>query len=388
MIRVAFLMAHMDFSWLGGVNYIRNLVAAVHCTPDRALEPVLLVPPGVPAEILQHFSGTEVICSKVLAPRRMQLLARKAWRFTTGVDKPLEALLRSNGIRVISHSWHLDRSPDIAAVEWIPDFQHRHLPAFFSAEESNARDKAYRKTAQRCAALILSSQDALNDLTSFYPPAAKKSHVLHFCPAFEPQQAAPETEALRQKYGISGPYFHLPNQFWAHKNHRVVIDSLALLKAQGRPTLVVCTGHTNDSRRPGYFPELMRHAETAGVADSFRVLGLVPYADMHGLMQGAIAIVNPSLFEGWSSTVEEAKALGKALILSDLAVHREQAPRRAAYFPADTPEVLAQCLTEHLQAHDTAIEAKERTLAHELHRQAFLHFSTRYQDIVVGAINS
>lgn len=46
------------------------------------------------------------------------------------------------------------------------------------------------------------------------------------------------------------------------------------------------------------------------------------------LMKHAIAIINPSLFEGGSTTVEEAKSLLKVIILSGIPVHREQNPRR------------------------------------------------------------
>ena len=41
-------------------------------------------------------------------------------------------------------------------------------------------------------------------------------------------------------------------------------------------------------------------------------------------MRASIAVINPSLIEGWSTTVEEAKSLGVPLILSDIPVHREQ----------------------------------------------------------------
>ena len=53
-------------------------------------------------------------------------------------------------------------------------------------------------------------------------------------------------------------------------------------------------------------------------------------------MRGAVAIVNPSLSEGWSTNVEEARALGVPMVLSDIAVHREQAGDRAVFFDADS----------------------------------------------------
>jgi hypothetical protein len=37
-------------------------------------------------------------------------------------------------------------------------------------------------------------------------------------------------------------------------------------------------------------------------------------------------LLQPSRYEGWSTAVEDAKALGKIILVSDLTVHREQLP--------------------------------------------------------------
>ncbi len=65
---------------------------------------------------------------------------------------------------------------------------------------------------------------------------------------------------------------------------------------------------------------------------------------MLALMRRAIGVVNPSRFEGWSTTVEEAKSLGVPAVLSDLAVHREQALPGAVFFDPQSPAALAAAL--------------------------------------------
>lgn len=64
-------------------------------------------------------------------------------------------------------------------------------------------------------------------------------------------------------------------------------------------------------------------------------------------MRHAVSIINPSFFEGWSTTVEEAKSLGKNLILSNIGVHKEQAAPGARYFNKDSPEELAVMMEEN-----------------------------------------
>jgi hypothetical protein len=56
-------------------------------------------------------------------------------------------------------------------------------------------------------------------------------------------------------------------------------------------------------------------------------------------------MINPSRFEGWSTPIEEAKAFATPLILSDLAIHREQAPD-ALFFDPMSPPHIAQILLE------------------------------------------
>ena len=50
----------------------------------------------------------------------------------------------------------------------------------------------------------------------------------------------------------------------------------------------------------------------------------MPYIDLMSLMFYSIAVINPSFSEGWSNTVEQAKAMRKKTIISNITVHREQ----------------------------------------------------------------
>jgi hypothetical protein len=64
------------------------------------------------------------------------------------------------------------------------------------------------------------------------------------------------------------------------------------------------------------------------------------------MMRRSLAIVQPSQFEGWSTVVEDTRALGKTCILSAIAVHREQNPPGAVYFASDSPRELADRMAE------------------------------------------
>ena len=73
-------------------------------------------------------------------------------------------------------------------------------------------------------------------------------------------------------------------------------------------------------------------------------MGLIPYSQVFALMKQSVAIINPSYFEGWSSTVEESKSIEKTIILSNISVHKEQSPVKGIYFNPDNENELADIL--------------------------------------------
>jgi glycosyltransferase involved in cell wall biosynthesis len=151
------------------------------------------------------------------------------------------------------------------------------------------------------------------------------------------------------QYGLPPKYFYLPNQFWRHKNHQVVVDALTILKKRRFDVVVASSGAREDPRDPGYFDDLMKRIEGGGVGANFRYLGELPRDHVYALLRTSVALINPSRFEGWSTTVEEAKSFGVPMILSDIDVHREQTGGTARYFGVDDPGLLADHLREALQ---------------------------------------
>ncbi len=57
-----------------------------------------------------------------------------------------------------------------------------------------------------------------------------------------------------------------------------------------------------------------------------------------------MAIIQPSYFESWNTTVEDAKLLGKYIILSNLTVHKEQIRDNVYFFNPDNFEELSAAM--------------------------------------------
>lgn len=372
--------------WVGGLNYFVNLAKALFSLPHRQVEPVLL---GEGTQLPPPLNSLPCVPYPVLSARgygasRLFDAARRRLLHDGGM---LARQLRQHDIQLLSHGQILGKRSPVPAMCWIPDFQHRHLPNFFTPEDRIARDRVQASIARNAQAVVLSSEHARSDYLRLFPHRAAPSYVLPFVAA-TPTEELPASEAVLPRHGINEPYFHVPNQLWAHKNHHIVCDALRVLASRGHCPLVVSTGQTQDYRNPTFFNDLTARVRDLGLSERFRFLGLLPYAEVTTIMSNAVALINPSLFEGWSTTVEEAKSLGKHLLLSDIAVHREQAPERCTYFAPDDAEGLAAAMQEALRKHDIQTEQAEMKRAAELLPKRMQAYAHAYEAIVLQVIKN
>ncbi|MDR1367691.1 MAG: glycosyltransferase, partial [Candidatus Accumulibacter sp.] len=275
----------------------------------------------------------------------------------------------------------------VPALCWISDFQDIHLPEFFTPKERKAKALVNAHTAATAQAIVLSSRDAHADFCRLFPREAHKAHILRFVADIPPDSALPPAEAVLREYDISEPYFHVPNQLWAHKNHRLILDALVCLEKQGFHPLVVSTGLMSDSRNPVFPDRFVESVRVAGFSERFRFLGLVPFSHLSVLMRKCLALINPSRFEGWSTTVEEAKSLGKRMLLSDLNVHREQAPPRGLFFDPDDTDCLAGHMRTVLQEHDPEIERTAMAEADALLPGRLRAYGEAYEELALSIID-
>jgi glycosyltransferase involved in cell wall biosynthesis len=379
MIRVGYVLE--DHTWLGGVNYYVNLFSALAMLPNTQISPVMFVNANAPADVVERLKFCRIVKTSALDRRGLMGHARRGIRRALGgIDPILRWVFGRDQIDVLSHSTDLLWPGKIKTIGWIPDFQHLHLPSLFSARERSRRDREYARIARNCDLVVLSSADARRDFARIAPEAVGRTRVLRFVPEIDLAAANAPFEAIRRRYGITSSYFFLPNQFWVHKNHTVVVEALGILKQSGVIPLVLATGNVADPRNSAYFESIMRRVRDLEVEASFRVLGVVPYGDMISLMRNSIAVINPSLFEGWSSTVEEAKILDKRILLSNLEVHREQNPDQGLFFDPHDPRSLADLMHGVMSGSPPPIDLGERQLAR--YDAARRSFGREYADIV------
>lgn len=346
-----------DGKWNGGINYLRNVIATiVEHLPQ--LDVRLFVAPDQRMLAEENFAGL-LETPAIVDPRVVGAGSgrRALSAVLTGRDRAFGDLVTEAGVDVIFETakYYGHRFP-VPVLSWIPDFQHRHLPHLFSRAAWWKRELGFQAQTRSGRVILLSSFTAQSDCIRFYPIVGDRTRVARFVAPVPLAPVIERSRTVRADHDVPHRFFFLPNQFWEHKNHLQVLDALTL-----EPDLppVIMTGSARDPRNPDLFDKIMGRAADLGLAARFRHLGMIPYLDVLALNMMSLAVLNPSRFEGWASSVEEAKAMKTPLVISDIPVHREQAPE-GRFFPLDDPHSLARALSEaatHPPRSDTDLTA-------------------------------
>lgn len=385
MIRVAFTLIGGP-EWTGGRNYLANLLRVLATHQAGVITPVLFVDRTLKPDEVSSFAaipGLELVQSQALAASRGRRALLAALMF--GRDSMLRREFAAQRVDVVFEAaryfgWRLG----IPAIAWMPDFQHRAMPGMFTRVSWLKRELGFRAQILSGRFIMVSSADARAACERYYAGIADRIFTVRFAVAPATGLDARTARAVADQYGLPEQFFFMPNQFWRHKNHLLVLEALAFLKDRATPVTVVATGGQVDPRNPDHLRVIQRMVQDRALSDQFRNLGLVPQPHVAALMACCGALLNPSRYEGWSTTVEEARSLGTALLLSDIAVHREQAGANAIYFDPADPAALATVLMDFVPP---AAEARNaaRVAARAVAEQRMHTFAEEFAEVVRAA---
>ena len=234
---------------------------------------------------------------------------------------------------------------------WFIDFIDSHYPEYFSKEELEASKLETIKAAKTYKNLIFSSNNAYQDFLNIIPNYKGKVDILRFVSIFDLEEL--NKDELLLKYNLKANYFITPNQFWPHKNHIIILKAAKLLVDKGITNFSIAfTGKQTSYRDKNYSASLQTYIKENNLESQVNLLGFIPRQDQLNLMKHSTAIIQPSLFEGWSTLVEEAKALNQYILLSDIPLHREQINSACAFFKTDDENKLQELMLESFDRKD------------------------------------
>ena len=202
--------------------------------------------------------------------------------------------------------------------------------------------------------IICNSQATATDLVDYYGISAQK--ITPILLGYDRTNFYP-----REKTHTQAPYFLYLGRPDPYKNLARLIAAFAALPTQDYHLAIA--GAT-DSR---FTPQLQQQAQELGIGDRVRWLNYLSYEELPVVISNAVALVFPTLWEGFGLPVLEAMACGTPVITSDLASLPEITGDAAVLIdPYNTAEITFAMLAV---AEDNALRSQLKQLGLEQARQ-------------------
>ncbi len=201
------------------------------------------------------------------------------------------------------------KRPSVATIH---DIGYRRFPEAHPPRQLRYLEWGTRYNANTSRHIIADSEATKADLTRFYAIPPEKVTVLY--PGVDPLLAQVRDEeritAVCQKYGISRPYFLFLSTLQPRKNLARLIQ--AYVQSGAAPQLVLA-GNAGWLSAP-----IMGEVEQCR-ADGHEIItpGFIADEDKAALLSGAMALLYPSLHEGFGFPVLEAQACGTPVLTAN-----------------------------------------------------------------------
>ncbi len=246
--------------------------------------------------------------------------------------------------------------PDLTSfpnVLTVHDLQHVHYPEFFTPERQAERDGLYRASCVAARHIICISEFTRQDLHRCYGVPLERMTTIWNIPSRAAWIAtdAAQARSLLEGMGITGRYFFFPAHGWPHKNHARLVEAFGqIVKDLPADVRLVFTGRPFPADHPARAAIAEHHLEKRVVH-----LGYRSPLEMRALYRNALALVFPSLFEGFGMPVAEAMIAGCPVACANTTSLPEITGDAAITFdPLNTAEMAAAMLR---LAHDDTLRA-------------------------------
>jgi len=264
-------------------------------------------------------------------------LARLHRRLLGGADRKIpqvQLLFCPFGVPLI-------QLPALATVCTFYDLQVEAYPGFFPAEVQRERLGHFRRMVS-CATRIAAISEFSRELAITRGVEQQRIRAIAIQIPPRPISVPGDSADAAPPLGLEHQRFLLyPANLWKHKNHELLFTAFAMARQQGLdPNLkLVCSGDGFERLQ-----ELRKVTSGLGLADAVLLPGFVSDATMQALYRHALAVVFPSLYEGFGMPVIEAMGQGLPVACSNSTALKEVAGSAALLFHPGCPQEIATAL--------------------------------------------
>ena len=203
----------------------------------------------------------------------------------------------------------LHRTPTVLTIH---DLIYRLFPAHHKRLNYWYLNLAMPLYVRRASHIIAVSENTRSDLMRLYGTSAEKISVVYEAPSpnFAPQSEA-RIKAVREKFRLPDRYLVTLGTIEPRKNLPRLVEALAALRRDDPGLHLVVIG-----AKGWLYEDFFSAIHAFDQADAVVLPGFVPDGDLPALLGGALAAVQPSLYEGFGLPVLEAMACGTPVACS------------------------------------------------------------------------
>ncbi len=287
-------------------------------------------------------SGHQLPAALQAVPHATRPMGQYAWRLSALAHHYLrsrryERLLPATDLYHATE--HLLPCLSRRTVLTVHDLIFRHLPRAHTWKNRAFLNAAMPLFTRRADAIIAVSPQTKRDLVAVYRVNPDKITVIPegVAERFQPVPSDnPESRRLRARYGA---YLLMVGTLEPRKNHAATLRAMAQLRAQGHDVKLVVAGGAGWK-----FSSVRALVTQLNLTSQVDFAGYVPDALLPALYSNALALIQPSLYEGFGFPVLEAMACGAPVVVSNRSSLPELAAGNALVADPDDVPALAQAI--------------------------------------------
>jgi glycosyltransferase involved in cell wall biosynthesis len=236
---------------------------------------------------------------------------------------------------------------NVPLVVSVHDVSYLELPDFFTWYRRKQLKLTVSRTVKHAAAVLTPSEFSRRAILNHYNLDEHKVVVVPNAVSaqFRPMDRRAALKALKQKFGVRGPFVLTVGDLQPRKNH------LGLLKAfeeavRAHPQLphqLVFVG-----KETWYSKDLHRAVERSGIGGRVHFTGFVEDSDLVSFYAGCELFVFPSFYEGFGLPILEAMACGRAVACSNTTAMPEVADAAGILFDPRSTEEMTRAISDVL----------------------------------------
>lgn len=234
---------------------------------------------------------------KILRPKRL-------W---TQIALPLALYMSKLKYNLIfSPTHYIPRFSPIKRVTTIFDLSFLHFPEMFNKKDLWQLTNWTRFSAYNADHIITISNFSKQDIILKYEIDKKKITVAY--PGFN-------SDVFKQRKTKHKDYIIYIGTIQPRKNLIRLIEAVSRIEK----LKLLIVGKTKGEGRQGWmYEEILKAPKDFGIEERVKFLGFVPTEDLSGLLSKSLALIQPSLWEGFGIPVVEAMAVGCPVIVSNV----------------------------------------------------------------------